>query len=134
MPCYTPDESRSDIEQRLMANLLLYLDNLYAVELSPEELKQIEVDAKGAYSSVNCDAYTKLLCEACHKMQEDGRDDRIIYDGKNPEARKLADWWDSHKEFDRKRLLKEGAKSKWDELKKEAISKLTEEERNILGL
>jgi hypothetical protein len=50
------------------------------------------------------DDLTRILCNWCKLLETDGRWNDIIYDGRNPKARRLADWWDEHKEADKERL------------------------------
>lgn len=45
------------------------------------------------------DEWTEILCNICKSMTEE-EENRLIYDGRNPRARKLADWWDEHKKMD----------------------------------
>jgi hypothetical protein len=33
--------------------------------------------------------------------------DRLVYDGRNPMARKLADWWEEHQKADKMRRNRE---------------------------
>lgn len=48
------------------------------------------------------DELTNLLCLKCKHIEEDKvYADCIIYDGRNPKARELADWWEVHKDFDK---------------------------------
>jgi len=42
----------------------------------------------------------QMLCDLCKLIEEKGLDDSIIYNGRSREARRLADWWDDHKEED----------------------------------
>lgn len=60
--------------------------------------------------------------------------ERIVYDGRNPKARQLADWWDKHQKADRRREREEAAKRKQERLRAEARAKLTPEERAALGV
>jgi len=50
------------------------------------------------------DEMTAFLCALCNHMNEKMKD-RIIYNGRNPVARRLADWWDEHQEADTSRGL-----------------------------
>lgn len=77
--------------------------------------------------------YVSELCAAIHALTEEEMD-RIVYDGRNSEARKLADWWDKHQEADRRRLEEEYRQLRRDELRKSGIAKLTPEERAALDL
>lgn len=79
------------------------------------------------------DGITSMLCEACRNMTEDQKQ-KIIYDGRNPNARKLADWWEEHQEADRKREAKEAKAAADAAIRKAALAKLTAEERRVLKL
>jgi hypothetical protein len=46
-----------------------------------------------------------MLCQWCQEA-----DDAIIYDGRDPIARSLADWWDEHQAADRARVKAEQEK------------------------
>lgn len=48
------------------------------------------------------DNLTRWLCSACRSMSE-AQKASIIYDGRNSQARALADWWEEHQEHDRLR-------------------------------
>ncbi len=80
----------------------------------------------GSSKSLNEVAY--VLCQMCKETSED-----VIYNGRDPKARKLADWWDSHQEADRKRIAKEDEVTRKEELKKKTLAKLTKDERWSLG-
>jgi hypothetical protein len=55
--------------------------------------------AEDVYGSINkMHEITVMLCELCRQA-----DDSIIYNGRCREARRLADWWDDHKEADKAR-------------------------------
>lgn len=79
------------------------------------------------------DGITSRLCDACRNMTEDQKQE-IIYDGRNPSARKLADWWEEHQEADRRREAKEAKDAADDIIRKAALAKLTSEERRVLGV
>lgn len=49
-------------------------------------------------------------------------------------ARQLADWWENHQEFDRVRTAEEKRKAKLESLKENILAKLTDEEKEALGL
>jgi len=55
------------------------------------------------YSDIKrCDEAVSLLCETLRAMKP-AQFKRIVHDGSNPLARRLADWWDQHQEADRRR-------------------------------
>lgn len=72
---------------------------------------------------------TRMLCELCAEL-----DDSVIYDGKNPDARKLADWWDAHKIADAKRKEREATEVQRKIDAAAGLAKLTPAERKALGL
>jgi hypothetical protein len=80
----------------------------------------------GSHKPLNEVVYA--LCQMCKETSED-----IIYNGKDPKARKLADWWDAHQEADRKRIAKEEEAVRKEELKIKTLAKLTDEERWSIG-
>ena len=69
---------------------------------------------------------TPLLCEACKEMEK--------YDMMKYRSQELQNFWKKHKVDDAKRIELELEKSKENSEKSDAISKLTERERKILGL
>lgn len=49
-----------------------------------------------------CDQFTAELCELLGQLNK-GMQETVIYDGRNPRARALADWWDRHLAHDEAR-------------------------------
>jgi hypothetical protein len=68
---------------------------------------------------------TRLLCQLCESI--DKNQVEIM-----PPAVKV--WWNKHKEIDKKRKLEEQIQKTLDHKKKEALNKLTPEERHLLGI
>lgn len=75
----------------------------------------------------------RLLCSLCSGMSKKDQAN-IIYNGMDSKARKLADWWDEHREADRIRERAAKAIAHKDTIKKGALAKLTPEERKVLGV
>lgn len=77
------------------------------------------------------DMLTRLLCEACQML-----DDKVDEVGTthDPRSRELQNWWAAHKMADLKRKAAEAKEERRDKLRREALAKLTEEERQVLGL
>lgn len=77
-----------------------------------------------------------LVPELCKQMKKLSKKqlNEIVYDGKNPEARKLADWWDKHQEYDDLRKRKEAEDKKTKALIASAKKKLTASEKKALGI
>ena len=74
-----------------------------------------------------------MLCTICEGMTPE-QEQEIIYDGRQSNSRKLAEWWDRHKKADQIRMSNEAAKEETKRLQKVALAKLTDEDRRILGL
>lgn len=70
------------------------------------------------------------LCELLKALTDERREEIVYGDPKDPECRRLADWWEGHKKDDRRREKKE----EQDSLREKALAKLTKEEREALGL
>jgi len=73
------------------------------------------------------DRVTAMLCALCELWEASGYPLAKLPPG-------LHVWWDRHKEVDRKRILEEQRKLDRLKTRASAISKLTTEERNALGL
>lgn len=73
------------------------------------------------------------LCALIRSMSEDDLN-RVVYDGRNPASRELANWWDLHQEADRLREQQKTEQELQDAVKKRALDKLTKEERVALGV
>lgn len=137
MPCRSdymePTQKESLLQET--AQLLIY------VRMNTKSGVKIDDKLKAAARDIYCRRdYVPELCAAMHELTEDQMD-RIVYDGRNRDARRLADWWDEHQEADRKRLeadrkrLEEEARQrKQDELRESALAKLTPEEKHALGV
>jgi hypothetical protein len=64
------------------------------------------------------------LCSLLSNMTQQEQD-TIIYDGRNEQARDLADWWDEHQKADNARLAEEAKKKAQRALAKQAKAKLS---------
>ena len=74
-----------------------------------------------------------LLCKLCKAMSKEDAD-RIIYNGRNAKARKLANWYEEHEAFDKRRIAKERKEHEIEKVRETALSKLSKEEQTALGL
>lgn len=95
MPCYTPPESDNAKESRKVSKLLLVLDSKLGLESDPKIIQWSK-----AYEENHCDVVVPLLCSRINALSESELE-RIVYNGRDKESRKLADWWDEHSAFDR---------------------------------
>lgn len=87
-----------EIETRKVANLLVY-----ALPLMSREVPKKVQDATGYYGMPD-EAHwlTEMLCSLCRTM-DDKEKAEVIWDGRNTDARKLADWYEEHQKVDNER-------------------------------
>jgi hypothetical protein len=130
MPCRSDYLEPTGKERRLQetAQLLIYLrqNTNTGVKIS----NKLKLAARDPYCSAD---YVPELCEAIRSLRSEDFD-RVVYNARDPISRKLADWWEEHEEADRQRVEAETKKLREDAIRHKAISKLTDEERIILGL
>ena len=77
------------------------------------------------------------LCAALRTIEGDyGIDPADVIDCKDAgiKTKELSDWFKAHKELDAKHRAQEAEKKRVAELKKSALSKLTAEEKKVLGV
>ena len=125
-------------ESKLAAELIVYIDSIMGfpnADFPNREAAEWIYEAAdyvyGAESKIN--ELTVMLCHRCRTMTEDEQNE-IIYNGRDKNARKLADWWDKHQAADKKRIDAETKAEKNAKLKKEALSKLNDAEKEALDL
>ena len=95
MPCYTPPESDNEIESRKVCELILIFDKKMGI-VTPYEIKKW---AEYGYHN-HCDIVVPMLCEKINSLSEEELE-RIVYNGRDRESRRLADWFDDHDKFDK---------------------------------
>lgn len=117
MPC-TYDESIDDhdrlrSESNKVSRLLNYVIDKWKLKL--------------AFSAgmLHLEDNTRTLCNLL-KTASEKELTKLFKDARIKEARELAEWWEKHQELDREREL--------SDRKKDILSKLTDEEIEILGL
>jgi hypothetical protein len=98
MPCNSDhlEATNREAYNRLTAQLIVYLNGRSA---SAKE----KADAANYYGGAD---YTAQLCAMLTAMSTEDAD-RLVYDGRNPMARKLADWWEEHQKADKMRRNRE---------------------------
>lgn len=139
MPCQSDymEPTRAEQNSKKTAELLLYVMSAISKWGHPKihtTFVQATVAASDEYGRPGrLEQFTQDLCILISAMDENMRDE-VVYNGKSKESRRLADWWDEHKEADRKRILAEAEESNRNSLRQSAMSKLTSEERRALGL
>ena len=75
------------------------------------------------------DKLARIACKAMTELVEQGKADFLIL--RDDEVR---EWWEQHQEADRKAREKEERKQQKAKLRRQALLKLTEEEKIALGL
>lgn len=103
MPCNT-DHMEPTVRERQMRNAAQVLLYVRTQRGKPVD-DMIRTAANDPYGgSIHEDNVVRMLCEEFRDMS-DREMNRIVYDGRNREARRAADWWEEHQEEDAKRLL-----------------------------
>ncbi len=109
MPCRSDylEASRQEKDSRKFCGLLCYV--LEAIDVEPPDWAlKAKDEYYGDAAKVN-DAVV-LLCMTIRKLTPEQMD-RIVYDGRNPQARALADFWDAHTVADKRREREERERS-----------------------
>jgi hypothetical protein len=98
----------------------LSYDTQWASDSNDYEVRKIKREA---------DKLARIACRALEALTEAGQADFLLL--KDDETR---EWWVAHQEADRKAREKEEARIRREELKAAALAKLTQEEREVLGI
>ena len=128
MPCNSSHMEPDHLEERSrnLSQMIVWLSG----KLQKPVKEGIRASAKSAYGNRGaCDELAQTLCSLCNLAPEE-----VIYNGRDKDARRLADWWDEHQEADRAREEQERVESELQKLRFTALSKLTDEEKVALGL
>lgn len=75
------------------------------------------------------DKLARIACAAMEELEKIGKEDFLIL--KNEE---VGQWWATHKEQDRKERERIAEKERRERVKQEALDRLTDEEKELLGL
>jgi len=132
MPCQSDylEPNGAELASREVAVNLSYLMAALGMEV-PVTISKAAENLYG--DKYNLENFTQALCKLCSELTITETNE-YLYDGRNKKARRLADWWEHHQEADAKRLRDERSTKKKEELKKQALAKLSAEERRVLGL
>ena len=95
-------------------------DTNWANDSSNSDVKRIKAEA---------DKLARIACAAMTELERMGKEDFLIL--KNEE---VGHWWASHKEADRKEQERIAEKARKERVKAEALARLTDEEKELLGL
>lgn len=74
------------------------------------------------------------LCELLKSMTKSERDKLLYSDARDVQMRDIATWWEKHVKADKARATRERNSAKREQVKKEALAKLTPAEKKALGL
>ena len=129
MPCDSShmERNRHEEESKRAAELICWILDQQEGRSPAAWIRKAAADYYG--SSKDLDTLTQLLCTLCKELPNE-----VIYNGYDGGARKLADWWDEHQAADREKARKAGEEAEKERLVKQALSKLTPEEIEALGL
>lgn len=119
MPCRSEylEPTQQEIESRRVAQLMLFVQRkINEVLKEPkkihfsfgqDELRNIASNIYGDPSAVH--GLTADLCDVIAELKKSDYElfERVLYDGRDASSRKLADWWESHKAFDERRIARE---------------------------
>ncbi len=139
MPCRYDEREPNlrELESKKVASLIKSLFTKLNKVIPPTvtiAAKERSDDGYMAYGLVDkLDYHTNLLCSAIKSFQQK-EIDIYLYNGRDKDARKLADWWDNHVKQDKIREKIEEKRQEIERLKKSGLSKLTKEEREALKL
>jgi hypothetical protein len=131
-PCRSDymDPNFEEANRKKISEFIVFVDSKLGVK-TPIHIKKAANHTYG--EGVVLNEVTEALCGRLSSLTE-AQASEIIYNGKNKTSRKLADWWDEHVAADKARLKRELKAKKDKATRAEAISKLTEHERKVLGL
>lgn len=99
MPCNSDHMAPTPQERAMQeASLLLqYLVNAQPLVIAPHVTVEQIAQATSIYAKDV--GQVEALCGILTRMPSDVMD-RLVYDGRNPTARRLADWWERHQKVD----------------------------------
>jgi hypothetical protein len=92
----------------------------WASDSNDRDIKRLKSEA---------DKLARIACKAMTELVKSGHADFLIL--KDDEVR---EWWDKHQEDDRKAQEAKAERARKAKLKKDALAKLSDEEKKILGI
>ena len=76
-----------------------------------------------------CDRLARIACKAITTLEELEQEDFLLL--KDDEVR---EWWQTHKEADRKEQARVAEQERREQVKADALARLSDEEKELLGL
>ncbi len=98
MPCYQTEESNNEKESRRISKLIIIFDKKLGIETA----KNI-IEWSTAFYENHCNVVAPLLCAKINSLLPHELE-KVVFNGRDKESRMLADWFDEHNDFDKKRL------------------------------
>ncbi|MGB5811743.1 MAG: hypothetical protein WBG86_14495 [Polyangiales bacterium] len=100
MPCDASHMEPTALEReaKLLGELIVDVSNILGGR-APDWASEGARDQYGHGVLERIDQATKMLCKLMPNVP-----DAILYDGRSRRSRRLADWWDTHQEEDRRKL------------------------------
>ena len=95
-------------------------DTQWAETSNDRDIKRLKKEA---------DKLARIACRALQELEDNGIEDMLLL--KDDESR---EWWAKHKEADRKARAIVEAKERRERVRQEALAKLSQEEREVLGI
>jgi hypothetical protein len=95
-------------------------DTQWAETSNDRDIKRLKKEA---------DKLARIACRALQELEDNGIEDMLLL--KDDESR---EWWAKHKEADRKARERLEALERRERVKQEALAKLSQEEREVLGI
>jgi len=92
----------------------------WASDSNDRDIKRLKSEA---------DKLARIACKAMTELVKSGHADFLVL--KDDEVR---EWWDKHQEDDRKAQEAKAERARRAKLKKDALAKLSDEEKKILGI
>jgi hypothetical protein len=105
------EPNKREIESRNVASMMLYVQRKRGKKIhyvyGEDELRSISSSLYGDPGAV--DGLTADLCETLRELEKSEPEtfDQIVYNAKDAQSRKLADWWERHQAFDEQRIARE---------------------------
>lgn len=115
------------------SHLLNYTIGELARRGSDHQVPATALSEQGAKYYAEDVGQVEALCALLKSMSSEDVD-AIVYNARSEMSRELATWWETHQAADRAREAKEQADIRNAALRQQALAKLTDEEREALGV
>ena len=112
--------------EKKLSEVACLLDELNGVKFSKSNWEGFHPKVYGGIKKTDAD---KMVAELCSKIQN-----LTTHELQHHYSLELQMWWRDHQKADKKRLKQEAKELREDELRKEALAKLTPYERKLLNL